>query len=175
MKTIIQQPASFSRINAYTDFEVHSPDTTEIQNHVQQIPGWYNLTYFFTGALFTVLLMKTEIVSWYRVQEMFRLQSFHLYGVLGSAVLTGALSVFLIKKFSGKTIYGQPVKLYPKKFHKGQVYGGLLFGAGWALTGACPGPLFIQAGAGASVVAVTLLAALAGTWAYGLLQNKLPH
>jgi uncharacterized membrane protein YedE/YeeE len=106
---------------------------------------------------------------------MFRLQSFHMYGVIGSAVVTGIISILLIKRFKLKTIYGEPILLPVKKFHKGQVFGGLLFGFGWAITGACPGPLFAQIGSGALVVLVTLSSAVAGTWVYGLLRPKLPH
>ena len=106
---------------------------------------------------------------------MFRLQSFHMYGVIGSAILTGIISVELIKRFNIKTLKGEKIQLPRKKFHKGQVYGGLLFGFGWALTGACPGPLFAQIGTGAIVVIVTLISAILGTWVYGLLSLKLPH
>ena len=106
--------------------------------------------------------------------ELFRLSSFHMYGVIGTAVVVGAISVFLIKKFNVKTIDNEDIMLTPKTFNKGQIYGGLLFGFGWAMTGACPGPLFAQIGAGFGVVAVSLLSAIAGTWVYGLLRNKLP-
>ena len=94
---------------------------------------------------------------------MFRLDAFHMYGVIGTAVLVGMISLQLIKRFNIKTVQGD------------LIYGGLLFGFGWAITGACPGPLFAQIGAGYSVVAVTLLSAIAGTWVYGAIQSKLPH
>lgn len=137
---------------------------------------WYhNLKYLLIGILFGIVFVKSEVVSWYRIQEMFRLQSFHMYGIIGSAVITGMISIFLIKKFNIKTIEGETIKIAPKTFNKGQIYGGLLFGFGWAMTGACPGPLFAQIGTGATVVAVTLLSAIAGTWVYGLLREKLPH
>lgn len=137
---------------------------------------WYhNLKYLLIGILFGIVFVKSEVVSWYRIQEMFRLQSFHMYGIIGSAVITGMISIFLIKKFNIKTIEGETIKIAPKAFNKGQIYGGLLFGFGWAMTGACPGPLFAQIGTGATVVAVTLLSAIAGTWVYGLLREKLPH
>lgn len=137
---------------------------------------WYhNLKYLLIGILFGIVFVKSEVVSWYRIQEMFRLQSFHMYGIIGSAVITGMISIFLIKKFNIKTIEGETIKIAPKIFNKGQIYGGLLFGFGWAMTGACPGPLFAQIGTGATVVAVTLLSAIAGTWVYGLLREKLPH
>jgi len=134
-----------------------------------------NLKYLFVGTLFGIVFVKAEIVSWFRIQEMFRLQSFHMYGVIGSAILVGMTSVWLIRKFDVKALNGEPITIQPKKFNKGQVYGGLLFGFGWALTGACPGPLFAQIGTGATVIAITLLSAIAGTWFYGLMKEKLPH
>jgi uncharacterized membrane protein YedE/YeeE len=135
----------------------------------------HNIKYLFAGLLFGIILVKSEIISWFRIQEMFRLQSFHMYGVLGSAVVTGIISVLLIKKFKIKTIYGEPITFVPRKFNKGIIYGGLMFGFGWALTGACPGPLFAQIGSGVTVVIVTLLSAITGTWVYGRLRHKLPH
>lgn len=134
-----------------------------------------NLKYLVVGVLFGIVFVKAEIISWFRIQEMFRLQSFHMYGVIGSAVIVGMLSVWLIKKFNVKTISGEAITIQPKQFNKGQVYGGLLFGFGWAMTGACPGPLFAQIGTGATVISVTLLSAVAGTWFYGLIKDKLPH
>jgi uncharacterized membrane protein YedE/YeeE len=98
-----------------------------------------------------------------------------MYGVIGSAVVVGMVSVWMIKKFRIPTIYGEPVTFLHKHFNKGQVYGGLLFGFGWALTGACPGPLFALIGTGATVVVVTLLSAIAGTWVYGKFRERLPH
>lgn len=137
--------------------------------------GLVNLKYLFVGLLFGIVFVKAEVISWFRIQEMFRLQSFHMYGVIGSAVLVGMISVWLIKKLNIKTIDGEPITIQPKQFNKGQVYGGLLFGFGWAMTGACPGPLFAQIGTGATVIIVTLLSAIAGTWFYGLIKEKLPH
>jgi uncharacterized membrane protein YedE/YeeE len=157
------------------DFEVRSLDTASINESMLVHPGWHNLKYAVAGLLFGIFLVKSEVLSWFRIQEMFRLKSFHMYGVIGSAVATGMLSVWLIKKYKVKTIYGEPIVLPSKKFSKGQVYGGLLFGAGWALTGACPGPLFAQVGMGATVVIVTIASAIAGTWVYGYLRDKLPH
>ncbi|RYG12277.1 MAG: transporter [Chitinophagaceae bacterium] len=137
--------------------------------------GLVNLKYLFVGLLFGIVFVKAEVISWFRIQEMFRLQSFHMYGVIGSAVVVGMISVWLIKKLNIKTIDGEPITIQPKQFNKGQVYGGLLFGFGWAMTGACPGPLFAQIGTGATVIIVTLLSAIAGTWFYGLIKEKLPH
>ena len=106
---------------------------------------------------------------------MFRLQSFHMFGVIGTAVAVGAISVFLIKKLDIKTISGEKVVIADKTFSKGQIYGGLMFGFGWALTGACPGPLFAHIGAGFYVITVVLASAIAGTWVYGYFSSKLPH
>lgn len=137
---------------------------------------WYhNIKYLIVGILFGIVFVKAEVISWFRIQEMFRLQSFHMYGIIGSAVLTGIISVWLIKKFKIKTVHGEPIKIAPKKFNKGQIYGGLIFGFGWAITGACPGPLFAQIGTGALAVIVTLASAILGTWVYGYFRDKLPH
>jgi len=162
-------------MNSNTDFEVRSLDTVCINESELQHKWYHNLKYAAVGVLFGIVFVKAEIISWYRIQEMFRLQSFHMYGIIGSAIAVGMLSIFLIKKFNIKTIYGEAIKFHPKPFNKGQVYGGLLFGLGWAVTGACPGPLFAQISTGATVVVVTLLSAVAGTWCYGLLREKLPH
>lgn len=141
-----------------------------------RVHHWYhNLKYLVAGIIFGTIFVKAEVISWFRIQEMFRLQSFHMYGIIGSAVLVGMISVGLIKKFNIKTIDGEPITLTPKKFNKGQIYGGLIFGFGWAVTGACPGPLFAQIGTGALAVSVTLLSAIAGTWVYGYFRDKLPH
>jgi len=136
---------------------------------------WHNIKYAVVGILFGIVFVKAEIISWFRIQEMFRLQSFHMYGVIGSAVVIGIISVWIIKKFNIKTIYGEEIIFHTKKFNKGQIWGGLLFGFGWAITGACPGPLFAQIGTGATVISITLLSAIAGTWVYGLIREKLPH
>jgi uncharacterized protein len=132
-----------------------------------------HLKYLVVGIMFGIVFVKAEIISWFRIQEMFRLQSFHMYGVIGSAVVVGMLSVFIIKRFNIKTLDGEKVVIQPKVFHKGQIYGGLIFGLGWAITGACPGPLFAQIGSGYVVVLVTLLSAIAGTWVYGYFEEKL--
>jgi uncharacterized protein len=162
-------------IETNTDFEVRSLDTICINESNLQHPWWYNFKYTFVGILFGIVFVKAEIISWFRIQEMFRFQSFHMYGVIGSAVVVGLISVLLIKRFNIKTIYGETIEFHPKPFNKGQIFGGLLFGFGWAVTGACPGPLFAQIGTGATVIIVTLLSAIAGTWVYGLLREKLPH
>jgi uncharacterized membrane protein YedE/YeeE len=141
----------------------------------KNINGFSLLKYSFVGIVFGIVFVKAEIISWFRIQEMFRLQSFHMYGVIGTAVAVGALSVAILKKFKIKTIQGEAIEIIKKKFTKGHIYGGLLFGLGWAMTGACPGPLFAQIGAGIGAVLVVILSALAGTWTYGWLKDKLPH
>jgi uncharacterized protein len=133
-----------------------------------------NLKYLFVGIAFGIVFVKAEIISWFRIQEMFHLQSFFMYGVIDTAVVTGMVSVFLIKKMKLKAINGEAITFEDKKFSKGQIYGGLIFGIGWAITGACPGPLFAQIGCGFGVVIVTFMSALAGTWVYGYLREKLP-
>jgi len=166
---------NFNQIASDTDFEVRSLDSMCINESKLVHPWWYNLKYSIVGILFGIVFIKAEIVSWYRIQEMFRLESFHMYGVIGTAVAVGALSVFLIKKLNVKTIYGEAVNFHPKDFNKGQVYGGLIFGFGWAMTGACPGPLFAQIGTGVLATGITLLSAIAGTWVYGYIRDRLPH
>ncbi len=157
------------------DFEVRSLDAMCV-NESQLTHKWYhNIKYVIVGLAFGIFLVKAEIISWFRIQEMFRLQSFHMYGVIGSAVVTGIIAVWLLKKFKVKTIYGEVITFHPKPFNMGQVYGGLLFGLGWAITGACPGPLYAQIGTGAWVISVTLISAVAGTWLYGYIREKLPH
>ena len=158
-----------------TDFEVRSlDDAFNAQQPKADTWGSY-IKYLIAGILFGILLVKSEVISWFRIQEMFRLQSFHMYGVIGSAVVTGIISIQVIKRLGVKTINGERIELPQKKFHKGQVYGGLLFGFGWVLTGACPGPIYAQIGTGAIVIIVTLISAVAGTWVYGLVREKLPH
>jgi uncharacterized protein len=134
-----------------------------------------NLKYLIAGTFFGIIAVKSEIISWFRIQEMFRLTSFHMYGVIGTAVAVGIISIQLIKRLNIKTLSGEKISITPKTFNKGQIYGGLIFGLGWAITGACPGPIFAQIGSGFLVVFITLLSALAGTWVYWFLRDKLPH
>jgi len=173
-KEIIPEKKHHQFITENTDFEVRSLDMGINESELKH-PWWYNLKYLAAGVFFGIVLVKSEVISWFRIQEMFRLQSFHMYGVIGSAVLTGMLSVLLIKKFKVKTIYGEPIEFPEKKFNKGQIYGGLIFGFGWALTGACPGPLYALIGTGATVIIIALFSAIAGTWVYGKFREKLPH
>ena len=158
-----------------TDYEVRSLDTICVNDTELNHPWWYNFKYLAVGIVFGIVFVKAEVISWFRIQEMFRLQSFHMYGVIGTAVLVGLISVSLIKKFKVKTIHGEEIHFHPKKFNKGQIFGGLMFGFGWAMTGACPGPLFAQIGMGVLVVSVVLFSAIAGTWVYGYFREKLPH
>lgn len=158
-----------------TDFEVRSLDTQCVNSSEKEEPLFNNLKYMAVGIFFGIVLVKSEVVSWFRIQEMFRLQSFHMYGVIGSAVVTGMISVFLIKKLKIKTIHGEAIDFQNKKFAKGQVIGGVIFGLGWAITGACPGPLLAQLGSGVGVILITILSAIAGTWVYGKIREKLPN
>jgi uncharacterized membrane protein YedE/YeeE len=157
------------------EHELRAQDSICINESEIKEPWYANLKYLLVGIAFGIIFVKAEIISWYRIQEMFRLQSFFMYGVIGSAVMVGALSVFLIKKFNIKTLSGEKIVFHNKEFNKGQIIGGLIFGFGWAITGACPGPLFAQIGSGTTVIAITFLSAVAGTWVYGLLRDKLPH
>lgn len=157
------------------DHDLRSTDAMCINESDLEHPWYFNLKYMVVGILFGILFVKSEVISWFRIQEMFRFQSFHMYGIIGSAIMVGMLSIYLIKKFNIKTIYGEPIVIADKPFNKGQIYGGLLFGLGWGITGACPGPLFAQIGIGATVIIVTLLSAIAGTWVYGRFREQLPH
>jgi hypothetical protein len=159
---------------------ISDKDTRELDSicvNKSELPAkWYaNIKYLIAGTAFGIILVKAEVISWFRIQEMFRLQSFHMYGVIGSAVMTAMIAIFIIKKLNIKTIGGEKVVFVSKPFSKGNIYGGLLFGFGWALTGACPGPLFAQIGTGALVVCVSLLSAIAGTWVYGRFRESFPH
>ena len=133
--------------------------------------------YLALGVLFGITLVKSEAVSWFRIQEMFRFQAFHMYGIMGSALVVAALSVALIKRFHLETLDGEPIDIPAKELGRGHRSwaGGAIFGVGWALTGACPGPLFALVGAGATVVTVAVVSAVAGTWLYGYLRPNLPH
>lgn len=168
------QTPTIKTVPLNTDFEVKSLDVVGVEQQGKESILSYS-KYLIMGVLFGIILVKSEVISWYRIQEMFRLQSFHMFGVIGSAVVTGIISVWLIKKFNIKTVRGENIELPTKKFNKGQIFGGLIFGFGWAITGACPGPLFAQLGTGFTVVIVTLFSAIAGTWFYGLLRERLPH
>ncbi len=132
--------------------------------------------YLVVGLVFGLILIKSEAASWYRIQEMFRFQSFHMFGIIGSAVITGAVSTWLLRTFKKEALGGEPIRIAPKAMTwRRYVFGGLLFGLGWGLAGVCPGPIFALIGAGVLPMLVVLLFALIGTWLYGVLQPKLPH
>ena len=129
------------------------------------------------GTVFGVVLVQGEIVSWFRIYEMFRFDAFYMYGVIGSALAVAAASLWLIRRSGARAMTGDPIAVPPKTVGRGVRYiaGGSIFGVGWGLTGACPGPLFAQIGAGATAMAVAAVAAIAGTWTYGALRPRLPH
>lgn len=134
------------------------------------------IKFLLVGIFFGIVLMKSEAVSWYRIYEMFKFQSFHMYGIIGSAVLLGIIGLYLMKKIKLKTTEGKTVFLPPKdKSITRYLVGGTIFGLGWALAGACPGPMYILLGAGFYSIIIVILAALLGTFFYGLLREKLPH
>jgi uncharacterized membrane protein YedE/YeeE len=134
------------------------------------------LKYILAGIVFGIIMVKSEAVSWFRIQEMFRFQSFHMYGIIGTAVVFGVLAVLLIKKLKIKDSEGHPILFHDKdKQYKKYIIGGTIFGLGWALTGACPGPMFVNLGYGYLAMGIVIFGALVGTYLYGLLRHKLPH
>lgn len=134
------------------------------------------LKFIAAGTFFGIVMAKSEAISWYRIQEMFRFQSFHMYGIIGTAVILGVIAVYLIKKFRIRDTEGNPVVFQDKeRSWKRYLIGGSVFGLGWALTGACPGPMFVNVGYGYLAMLIVILGALIGTYFYGLLQKKLPH
>jgi uncharacterized membrane protein YedE/YeeE len=134
-----------------------------------------NLKYLLVGTFFGLVLTKGEAISWYRMQEMFRFESFHMFGIFMTAIPFGALSLLIIRKYNFKTIEGSAIEMPTKKYHAGIIIGSLIFGFGWALTGACPGPIYAQIGTGSLVTIATLLAALAGALSYEYLKKYLPE
>ena len=134
-----------------------------------------NIKYLILGTIFGIVLTKSEVISWFRIQEMFRFESFHMYGIIGSAIGVAALFNYLIYKGKIKSLDGSAIMIDKRPFHRGAIYGGIIFGFGWAFTGACPGPLFALIGNGYPIITVVLFFALAGTWFYGYFQNRLPH
>jgi uncharacterized membrane protein YedE/YeeE len=133
------------------------------------------IKFLLLGFIFGIILIKAEVISWFRIQEMFRFQAFHMYGIIGSAGVVGIISVWIIKKYKVKTIAGEEITIVSKQLNKGNVFGGLIFGLGWAMTGACPGPLYALLGSGLLIVGVVLFSAVLGTLVYGILKDKLPH
>lgn len=154
-----------------------APDCVENESKNSSInPVLAHSPYLIAGILFGFVAIRAEIISWYRIQEMFRFQSFHMYGVIGTAVLVGVISVWLIKRFNIRTFSGEAITFSPKDpGYKRYLIGGSIFGLGWALTGACPGPIFALIGAGIPGFILVLVGAVLGTFAYGALRSKLPH
>ena len=121
-------------------------------------------------------MFKSEAASWFRIYEMFKFESFHMYGIIGSALFIGIILVQSIKRFKIKSFYGEKINFSPKaKSFSRYMFGGIIFGLGWALAGACPGPMFTLVGAGYSSILIVIIASLLGTFLYGLLKEKLPH
>ncbi len=161
---------SESSVSDYQGCGAETPDQAEVR------PAFL-VIYLLLGIAFGIVLTRSEVLSWFRIQEMFRFQSFRMYGIIGSAVVTAALSLALIKRSGLKSIAGDRISIPSRPLGSGIQYalGGTIFGLGWALTGACPGPLFALIGNGVTVMTVAVLSALAGTWAYGWLRPRLPH
>ena len=134
------------------------------------------VSYLAIGFFFGFVLIKAEVISWYRIQEMFRFQSFHMYGIISSAIVVGMISIWLIRHFRISALNGENVTFTPKaRTYPRYIIGGTIFGLGWSLTGACPGPILALIGGGMSVLLVVLASALLGTWFYGAMRTRLPH
>ena len=127
------------------------------------------------GLMFGVVLVKSEVVRWQRIHDMFLFKEPHMYLIIGTAVIVGGVSMWLIKKFEIKTVDGEPIEYEPKPFNKGVIIGGTIFGMGWAITGACPGPIYAQIGAGEWIAGLTFIGALIGMYLYGYFRPMLPH
>jgi uncharacterized membrane protein YedE/YeeE len=134
------------------------------------------LKYIIPGILFGIVMTKSEAVSWFRIQEMFRFESFHMFGIIGTAVILAAIMTFAIKKFQGKTLSGESIRFTPKnRSVMRYLLGGTIFGLGWAMTGACPGPMFTLVGHGVWTIFLVIASATFGTYVYGAIKTKLPH
>lgn len=135
-----------------------------------------SIKFILAGILFGIVMSKSEAISWYRIQEMFRFQSFHMYGIIGTAVVLGILATYIIKKFRLRDFYGNRIEFQPKDWSIPRyLIGGTVFGLGWALTGACPGPMFVNIGFGYWAILIAIGGALLGTYSYGAVKEKLPH
>lgn len=134
------------------------------------------LKFLFAGTVFGIVMAKSEAFSWFRIQEMFRFQAFHMYGIIGTAVILGVIGVFIIKKYKLRDFSGNPISFFPKeKSVVRYLIGGTIFGLGWALSGACPGPMVVNIGYGYLAMIVVFLFAIIGTYVYGIIKDKLPH
>lgn len=134
------------------------------------------IKFLLLGTLFGIVMAKSEAFSWFRIQEMFRFQAFHMYGIIGTAVTLGAIGVALIKRYSIRDIKGNPIAFFPKdKSTVRYLIGGTIFGLGWALSGACPGPMVVNIGYGYVTMGVVFLFAILGTYLYGAIKDKIPH
>lgn len=138
-------------------------------------PGLW--AYLLVGVLFGITITKAEVISWFRIQEMFRFQGFHMFGIFATALPVAILGVQTLKRRRVRALTGEPISIPPKQLGRGVRYvaGGVIFGVGWALVGACPGPLFALLGSGIGVIALTIVSAALGNWTYGLLRGRLPH
>jgi len=134
------------------------------------------IKFLMLGIVFGIVMAKSEAISWFRIQEMFRFQAFHMYGIIGTAVVVGVVGVALIKKFNSRDFLGNPILFYPKdKSIVRYLFGGIIFGLGWALSGACPGPMVVNIGYGFISMIVVFFFAIVGTYLYGIIKSKLPH
>ncbi|MCB0554087.1 MAG: YeeE/YedE family protein [Phaeodactylibacter sp.] len=135
-----------------------------------------HISFFTVGIFFGIVMTKSEAISWFRIQEMFRFESFHMYGIIGTAVVLGAIAIWIMKKVQMKTLRGATVDYTPMKFNiKRHLLAGTIFGLGWAITGCCPGPMYILIGNGYFIIALVMLGAILGTYVYGRVMDKLPH
>ncbi len=135
-----------------------------------------NIVFFIVGIWFGIVMTKSEAISWFRIHEMFRFESFHMYGIIGVSVILGAIAIFLLKKFKVKTLSGEPVSYTPIPLNiKRHLISGTIFGLGWAIVGCCPGPMYVLIGQGYWIILVVLASAVLGTYTYGLVRDKLPH
>jgi uncharacterized membrane protein YedE/YeeE len=133
-----------------------------------------NIRVLIIGIFFGFVLVKGQVVSWFQIQAMFRFESFHMYGIIGSAVIVAAISLIILRRLNSSSIDGQALVIKRKKLDKGTVIGGIIFGLGWAVTGACPGPIYAQLGSGTWLAIITLLGAFSGAYIYGYLRPRLP-
>ena len=134
-----------------------------------------NIVYIFPGILFGFILTNSEVISWFRIRQMFLFEEAHMYFIIGSAIMVGAVSILILKKLKIQSLNKQSLNFIGKEYNKGTIYGGLIFGIGWAITGACPGPIFAQIGAGEYVALSTLTGAVLGAYLYNIFKQKLPH